>query len=235
MKYTRVMIKMSGEVLGGAQGSGVDPEAVALFVQKIKELQEASCEVALVIGGGNFWRYRDHAGWSIPRESSDALGMMATLMNAKVLQEALVSQGVKALAMGVNSNSYFMEPYSPHQAKKAMEEGYVVICGGGTGNPYFTTDTTAVLRALELDCQVVLKATNVDAVYDKDPRKFSDAKPYKELSFTEALEKKLGVMDLTAMTLSRENALQVRVFNVETSESFLPLVKGEAVGTLLFE
>ena len=197
------MLKISGEVLGGPDGTGADAKALLALCEEIKKIRKKRIEVAIVVGGGNFWRYRDNKKLKISRSASDTIGMMATIMNARLLAEALMSLGVKARAMAPHSHVYFAEPYEPSRGKEILKRGEVVICGGGTGNPYFTTDSAAALRALELDCDVLLKATKVDGIYDKDPVKHKGAKFFAKISYDEVLRRGLGGMDLTAIVLSR--------------------------------
>lgn len=228
----RIMLKISGEVLGSADG-GIDSDALYKLCEEIKGLSKAKVQVAIVVGGGNFWRFRDNKKLKISRADSDAIGMMATVMNARLLQDALNWMGVKAGALAPHVSSYFAEPYSPARGKELLAEGAVVICGGGTGNPYFTTDSAAALRALELDCDVLMKATKVDGVYDKDPMKSKNAKFFDRISYDEVLRRKLEVMDLNAVVLAKENGLKVRVFNLRKSGNLLKAVKGQKIGTLI--
>lgn len=230
---TRIMLKISGEVMGGPEGSGADGATIAALCKEIAAVHGSGVELAIVVGGGNFWRFRDNKDIQIPRESSDAIGMMATIMNARLLQEALRSHGVPAQAMAMHADFYFAEPYVPNRGKSLLSKGKVVICGGGTGNPYFTTDTTAALRALELDCEVLMKATNVDGVYDSDPSKNPDAELFTEITYNEVLKRELGVMDLNAIVLAKENKLPVRVFNLQKEGNLAAAARGEAVGTLV--
>jgi uridylate kinase len=232
MAYKRIMLKLSGEVLGGSEG-GVDGQALSGLCDALLELTAQGLQLALVVGGGNIWRYRDNADLHIPRTASDTIGMMATVMNARVLAEALMMTGAQAHALAPFPQGYYVEPYSPNYAKELLSEGSIVICGGGTGNPYFTTDSTAALRALELDCEVLLKATKVDGVYDKDPAQHSDAQFFADLTYDEVLKRELGVMDLTAITLCKENKLPVRVFNVTKAGTMCSAALGEAIGTLI--
>jgi uridylate kinase len=231
MAYKRVLLKLSGEALGGPDGSGADGVALQAICNAVQGLVKSGTQVAMVIGGGNFWRFRDNADLKIPREASDAIGMMATVMNARLMAEALNAMGVAATALAAHGNFYFAEPYVPSRAKKLLNEGHVVICGGGTGNPFFTTDSAAALRALELDCDVLLKGTKVDGVYDKDPKMFDDAKFFSVLSYAEVLKRELQVMDLTAITLCMENSLPVHVFNALEPANITLVVSGEKIGT----
>ncbi|MBU0981567.1 UMP kinase [Patescibacteria group bacterium] len=234
MAYKRVMIKLSGEVLGGSDGVGADPDSVMKICKEVKAVAKTGVQVAIVVGGGNFWRFRDNKSLKIPRSSSDAIGMMATIMNARLLAEALRSIGVNAHALAPHSDDYFAMPYAPVRGKKLLDKKYVVVCGGGTGNPYFTTDTTAALRALELECDVLLKATKVDGVYDKDPKKHKGAKFYDKISYDEVLDRELQVMDLASIVLCKENSLKVHVFNLQVEGNMLATVKGKKIGSLIY-
>lgn len=232
MKYKRLLIKISGEVLGGADGLGADPVAVLEFCSEVKTLVRKKMEVAIVVGGGNFWRYRDNKKLRIARSASDALGMMATVMNARLLQEAFRSLGVEAHALAAHGNFYFAEPYVPSRGEQLLKRGSVVICAGGTGNPYFTTDTAAALRALELNCDVLLKATKVEGVYDRDPLKSKRAHLYSRITYDEVLEKELAVMDLTAIILCKENQVPVLVFRSHKG-NLVKAALGKRTGTLI--
>ena len=233
MEYKRILLKLSGEVLGGAAGTGIDAASVARLCGELKALQDAGMQVAVVLGGGNFWRYRDNAELKIARTTSDAMGMMATIMNARFLAEALRGIGCKANALAAHGEGYFAEPYTPGRARALLEQGHMVICGGGTGNPYFTTDTTAALRALELECEVLLKGTKVDGIYDADPVKNPQAKRFDQITYQEVLDRGLGIMDLTAITLCKENALPVRVFNLHIPGLLAQAAQGVALGSLI--
>ncbi len=233
MKYDRVLLKISGEVLGGEDGFGADAKPLLALCGQIKKILDSGVQVAIVVGGGNFWRFRDNKELQIPRASSDAIGMMATIMNARLLKEALLQQGIGAHALAAHADFYFAEPYVPARALHLLERGEVVVLGGGTGNPYFTTDSTAALRALELDCDVFLKATKVDGIYSADPNEDPKAEFYEQISYSDVLQKGLGVMDLTAVTLCQENELPVRVFNMQKEGELLRATQGEAVGSLI--
>jgi uridylate kinase len=233
MAYKRIMLKISGQVLGGPDGIGADAEALLKFCKEVKKLVDKKIQVAIVVGGGNFWRYRDNKKLKIPRSVSDGIGMMATIMNAKLLTEALKSIGVKASPMAPYADAYFAIQYSPGKAKSILEKGGVAVCGGGTGNPYFTTDSAAALRALELECDVFMKATKVDGIYDKDPEKHKGAKMFKKISYDEVLKRELGVMDLTAILLCKENGLPVHVFNMQKTGNLLKAVSGRKLGSVV--
>jgi uridylate kinase len=233
MGYKRVMLKISGEVLGGPDGSGADAEPILALCKEVKKIVGKKVQVAIVVGGGNFWRYRDNKKLKIPRSVSDGIGMMATIMNAKLLTEALKSVGVKASPLAPYADAYFAIQYSPGKAKSVLEKGGVAVCGGGTGNPYFTTDSAAALRALELECDVVLKATKVDGIYDKDPVKNKKAKMFKTISYDEILKRELGVMDLDAILLCKQNGMPVRVFNMNKAGNLLKAATGSKIGSLI--
>ncbi|MEK9166864.1 MAG: UMP kinase [Patescibacteria group bacterium] len=228
----RIMLKISGEVLGSAEG-GIDPDALLTLCNEIKAIVKSKVQVAIVVGGGNFWRFRDNKKIKISRADSDTIGMMATIMNARVLQDALRSIGVKANALAPHVSFYFAEPFVASRGIGLLERGEVVICGGGTGNPYFTTDSAAALRALELNCDVLMKATKVDGVYDSDPVKNPKAKFFDKISYDEVLKRGLEVMDLNAIVLAKENGLKVQVFNLKKSGNLLKAVKGKKIGTLI--
>ena len=233
MSYKRIMLKISGEVLGGSNGGeagvGIDSNELFKLCMEINALVKAKVQVAIVVGGGNFWRFRDNKKLKISRADSDAIGMMATEMNARLLQDAMRFLGMKATAL----SPHVAETYSSARGRGLLAGGAVVICGGGTGNPYFTTDSAAALRALELDCDVLMKATKVDGVYDSDPVKNKNAKFFENISYDEVLKRKLEVMDLNAIVLAKENGLKVRVFNLRKSGNLLKAVKGKKIGTLI--
>ena len=232
LKYKRVMLKVSGEVLAGKSGDGVDFDAVADLVKKIKELQKAGCEVAVVNGAGNFWRYRDNAKQAIERQDSDMIGMLATVMNGMVIYNALKkSKVIPRIMSGVAYD--VVERFDSKFARGHLRKGRVLICAGGTGRPFFTTDTAAALRALQLDCDLLLKATKVDGVFDKDPEKNKGAKKFDKLTFLEVLEKDLKVMDLTAVSLCKDSKLPVIVTDYWKKGALVKAVRGEKVGTLI--
>lgn len=233
LKYKRVLIKLSGEVLGGEQSGPFDSNILSLFAQKVKELQDAGVQVGMVIGGGNFWRYRDFKSMDLQRTTSDTVGVLATVMNALVFEEYLKNIGADVRAMSSFECPGALENYTIKKANNHLDKGRVVIFAGGTGHPFFTTDSAAALRALETGCDLLLKATMVDFVYDKDPNKFTDAKKYDEISYEKIIEDKLGVMDLTCAALCGENNLPMMVFNVNKPENLLRAVSGEKIGTII--
>ena len=229
--YKRIMLKLSGEALSGGGEFGLDHDALHAIAEEIISVTKEGIEVAVTIGGGNIWRYRDMKDSGIERTASDAMGMLATIMNAVGLQAALESQGAFSRVCSAVDVPQLAEPYLRRRAVRHLEKGRIVICAGGTGNPYFTTDSAAALRALELNCDVILKATNVDGVYDKDPKTAKDAKRYDELSLQEAIEKNLQVMDQAALSLCRDQKMPIVVFKFGEAGNLLKVVKGEKVGT----
>jgi uridylate kinase len=227
------MLKISGEVLGDKKGVGIDVEALNKIAKEIAKVQKAGIEVAIVCGGGNIWRYRDTKKAGIERTTSDYMGMMATIMNGVALQSAIENMGVHSRVATSLDLPQIAEPYIRRRAVRHLEKKRVVICAGGTGNPYFTTDTAAALRAVELNCDILLKATKVDGVYDADPEKVKGAKKYKELSFQEAIEKNLQIMDQTAFSLCRESNMKILVFNMHKENAILEAAEGKTIGTLV--
>lgn len=230
--YKRVMLKISGEVLGD-HGQGIDTKALNKIAKEIVELNKHKIEVVIVNGGGNIWRYRDTKEAGIERTTSDYMGMMATIMNGVALQSAIEKMGAYARVATSLDLPQIAEPYIRRRAIRHLEKGRIVICAGGTGNPYFTTDTAAALRAVELGCDVILKATKVDGVYTADPEKDKKAKRYANLSYKEAIEKNLKVMDQTAFSLCRESNMKILVFNMHKKGAILKAAQGEKVGTLV--
>lgn len=218
------MLKISGEVIG---------ENLPALCKEIKEVHKKGFQIAIVVGGGNFWRYRDNKNIKISRVASDTIGLMATIMNARLLKEALMSLGLKAQALAPHCDGYFVDSYSPAKAIEFLSRKEIVICGGGTGNPFFTTDTAAALRALELECDVFMKATKVDGVYDKDPVKNKSAKFFAKLTYDEVLKRNLEIMDLTAITVCKENKLPVHVFNLQKAGNLLKAVRVKKIGTII--
>src|SRR3989344_4733860 len=229
--YKRIMLKLSGEALSGGQEFGLNDTALHGIAGEIMEIAKTVTQVAVTVGGGNIWRYRDMKDSGIERTASDAMGMLATIMNAVALQAALESLGGVSRGCAAIDVPQLAEPYLQRKALRHLEKGRIVICAGGTGNPYFTTDSAAALRALELSCEVILKATNVDGVDDKDPKTAKDAKKYDTLSLQEAIEKDLHVMDQAALSLCRDQKLPIVVFNFGTPGNLFKVVNGERVGT----
>ena len=233
--FRRILLKLSGEVLAGEQGFGIDPKKATELANEVKSIYEMGVSIGLIIGAGNIFRGLQASSKGMDRVTGDYLGMLATIMNAISLQDALEKVGVETRTLSAITVSKIAEPYIRRRALRHMEKGRVVVIAGGTGNPYFTTDTAAALRATELHAEVLIKGTKVDGVYDKDPVVNSDAKRYKNISFNEVLSKNLRVMDLTAITLCKENALPIRVFNINNKGDLKRLLNGEDIGTTVME
>lgn len=233
LKYSRVLLKISGEVLGGELESGIDFKFLNKLAKEIAEVKKTGVELAIVIGGGNYWRFRDFQHSNLPRVDSDYLGMMATVFNSVALKSELNAIGCPAEVYSALSINQIVEPYLQRKALADLMAGKIVICAGGTGNPFCTTDSAAALRAGELGCQLLMKATNVDFVYDSDPRKNPKAKPYKTISYQEVLEKRLGVMDLGAIATSMEAKMPISIFNLTKSGNIKKVLFGEPVGTIV--
>lgn len=232
--YKRIMLKLSGEAFSKpGKGQGINQKVLLGVAKRIVEVAKKGIEVVVVVGGGNVWRYRDTKESGIERTVSDAMGMLATIMNSVALQAALESQGMETRVLSAIDVPQLAEVYIRRRAIRHLEKGRMVICAGGTGNPYFTTDSAAALRALELNCDVLLKATNVDGVYDRDPHLDKKAKLYKTLSYQEALEKHLNVMDQAAFSLCAEQKLPIRVFNFDAPGALLQAAMGGEVGTIV--
>lgn len=231
--YKRVLLKISGEVLEGSKEFGIDYPVLHTICEQIVAVQKKGVEIVVVIGGGNIWRYRDCLDSGIERSSSDAIGMMATIMNSVAMQAAIEKQGAQCRVCSAINIPQIAEPYLRRRAIRHLEKSRIVICAGGTGSPYFTTDSAAALRALELQCDVLLKATKVDGVYDSDPEKNPDAKFFKEITLQEALEKDIRVMDQAAISLAKERDLPIRVFNINPPENILKVALGEDIGSLV--
>ena len=230
-KYKRVLLKLSGEALAGKKGTGVDVETVGAICDKIKEVVEMGVQVAIVVGGGNFWRGRN--GHQMERTTADYMGMLATAMNGLALQDALEARGVYTRVQTAIEMREIAEPFIQRKAEKHLNRGRVVVFACGTGHPYFTTDTAAVLRATEIDAEVILLGKSVDAVYDSDPKENPNAKKYDKVSYMEALEKDLKVMDSTAIAMCRDNHMPLLVFGIEDPENIVRAVKGEKIGTIV--
>ncbi len=231
MKYNRVLLKLSGESLMGSQSYGIDPAVLSQYASDIKEAVEAGVEVAIVIGGGNIFRGLSGAAQGMDRVQGDYMGMMATLINSMALQAELEKQGLKTELLSGLAIEPICKEMSRRRAVEAMKEGRVVIIGGGSGNPFFTTDTASALRAVEIMADAILKGTRVDGIYTADPEKDKTATKYQHLTFQEALSKRLKVMDLTAFALCEENNLPIYVFDMNKKGNLLRVVKGEAIGT----
>ena len=233
MKYNRILLKLSGESLMGKQSYGIAPEMLEQYAKDIKTVVEQGVEVAIVIGGGNIFRGLSGASKGMDRVQGDYMGMLATLINSMALQAELEKQGMKTELLGGLAIEPICKEMSRRRAIEAMQEGRVVIIGGGTGNPFFTTDTASTLRAIEIKADVILKGTRVDGVYTADPEKDPTATKYETLTFADALGKKLKIMDLTAFALCEENNLPIYVFDMNHPGNLLKVVKGEAIGTLV--
>ena len=231
LAYKRILLKLSGEVLAGENGTGIDFNTVLNICSSIKECANLGVQIGLVVGGGNFWRGRSSG--DMDRTRADHMGMLATVMNSLALADALEQLDVPVRVQTAINMQQIAEPYIRNRAVQHLDKGRVVIFGCGTGNPFFTTDTAAALRALEIDADIVFKATNVDGVYDKDPHKFDDAVKYDTLTFNEVLSNDLKVMDGTAASLCRDNGIPILVFNLDHPENIVKAVQGENVGTVV--
>ena len=231
VKYKRVLLKLSGEALAGEQKTGVDVETVGKICDKIKEIVDMGVQVAVVVGGGNFWRGRN--GHQMERTTADYMGMLATAMNGLALQDALEARGVFTRVQTAIEMREIAEPFIQRKAEKHLNRGRVVVFACGTGHPYFTTDTAAVLRATEIKADVILLGKAVDAVYDSDPKLNPNAKKYEEVSYMEVLERDLKVMDSTATAMCRDNNMPLLVFGIEDPENIVRAVRGEKIGTIV--
>ncbi|MFQ5994219.1 MAG: UMP kinase [Acidiferrobacterales bacterium] len=231
--YRRVLVKLSGEALMGDSGYGIDRTVLQRIAAELKDVAAANVQVGVVIGGGNIFRGVAPTAQGMDRATADYMGMLATVINALALQDALNRTGVRARVQSAIRMDQVAEPYVRQRALDYLEQGCVVVFAAGTGNPFFTTDTAASLRGMEMEVDIMLKATKVDGVYSEDPMSNADARRYDVLSYDQALEKKLGVMDATAVALCREYDLPVRVFNINNSGSLLRIVLGEKEGTLM--
>ena len=233
MKYKRILLKLSGEVLMGNEGYGIDHDTVADIAGQIGEIHKLGVEAAVVLGGGNIYRGKKGEKKGMDRVNGDYAGMVATVINALVLQNALKRSGAPAVVQTALNLEKIAEPYNHSKAVEYLEEGKIVIFACGTGNPYFTTDTAAALRAVETGAEIVMKATKVDGVYDRDPETDSGALFYPEISYSEVLSKDLQVMDLTAITLCKENNVPIAVFNIRVRGNLKKVVLGKKVGTIV--
>jgi uridylate kinase len=229
IKYKRIMLKISGEALAGEQKNGINTETVNIISDKIKELHDLGVEIAIVVGGGNFWRGR--SGIGMDRTTADHMGMLATVINALGLQDSLEYRGIPTRVQTAIEMRQIAEPYIRRKAVRHLEKGRIVIFACGTGNPYFSTDTTAALRAAEIDAEVILLAKKVDGVYDSDPYTNPNAVKFDKLSFLDVLNKELGVMDSTAASLCKDNNIPIIVFGLDNPDNIIRVVKGENIGT----
>ena len=233
MSYKRVLLKLSGEALLGEKSYGVDPKRILAYSEEIKEIVDSGVEIAIVIGGGNIFRGIKGASEGIDRSTSDYMGMLATVMNALSLQSSLEKIGVPTRVQSAITMSQIAEPYIRRRAIRHLEKNRIVIFAAGTGNPFFTTDSAAALRANELGSEILLKGTKVDGVYDKDPHKYIDAEKYNELSYNKVIKDDLRVMDMTAITLCHENNIPIKVFNIKSSGDLIDIISGSNIGTTI--
>ena len=233
MKYNRLLLKLSGEALMGDQNYGIDSDRLSDYAKEIKQIVDQGIQVAVVIGGGNIYRGIQSEGAGFDRVQGDYMGMLATIINGMALQSALESLEVQTRLLTAIRMEQVAEPFIRRKATRHLNKGRVVIFGGGTGNPYFTTDTAATLRAIEIEADVILKGTRVDGIFTADPEKDSTATMYETISFDEVFQKELNVMDLTAFTLCKENNLPIKVFNMNTEGNLQKICNGENIGTLV--
>ena len=231
-KYKRILVKLSGEAIGGKDGKGIDKEKLERVVEQIVGLSKAGIEIAIVIGAGNFWRGKYGADY-MEKSTADYMGMLATTLNALALQEMIESKKIPTRVMTAIEMKQVAEPYIRRRAVRHLEKGRVVIFACGIGNPYFTTDSAAALRAVEMNAEVILLAKNVDGVYDKDPKKYDDAKKYDKITYMQSISERLGVMDTTALTLCMENNLPIFVFALNEENSIKRAASGEKIGTIV--
>ena len=232
-KYKRILLKLGGEALAGPKGFGVDPEQAEQVAAKVKHIRDHEVEVAIVIGAGNLWRGIDGLKCGMDRATADHMGMLATVMNALALRDALERNGMTTRVQTAIEMKQIAEPYIRLRAVRHLEKGYVVVLGAGTGNPYFTTDTAGALRAVEINAEILIKATKVDAVYDSDPMTNPNARRFERLSYMDALNKRLKVLDATAITTCMDNDLPILVLNLWEDDSLEKAILGEKVGTLI--
>ncbi|HEX8991983.1 MAG TPA: UMP kinase [Anaerolineales bacterium] len=233
LKYKRILLKLSGEAIGGKSGYGIDVDEAESIANRIKEVHELGVQVALVIGAGNLWRGKQGLEHGMDRSTADYMGMLGTVMNSLVLMDSLERTGVFTRVMSAIEMRAVAEPYIRRRAIRHLEKGRIVIFGAGTGNPFFSTDTAAALRASEIDADVVIKATKVDGVYDADPHTNPNARKFARLTYIEVLNRRLQVMDSTAVSLCMENNLPILVVNLWDTKALLGALQGEAVGTLV--
>lgn len=232
-KYTRILLKLSGEALGGESGAGICPVAIKGMAEQIREVRELGVQIVLVVGGGNIFRGLSGSEKGIERATGDYMGMLATVINALALQDSLEKMGIPTRVQSAITMSQVAEPFIRRRAVRHLEKGRVVIFGGGTGNPYFSTDTAAALRANEIGAEVILKATKVDGIYDSDPKKNPQAKRFTEIRYIDALQRQLKVMDSTAFSLCMDNKMPIIVFDFFEPHNLRRVVMGETVGTLV--
>lgn len=233
IKYKRVILKLSGEALAGDSNIGIDSQTISNIAEKVKELANNGVQVAIVVGGGNFWRGRSSKG--MDRTTADHMGMLATVINALALQDALERIDIPTRVQTAIEMRQIAEPYIRRKAVRHLEKGRVVIFAAGIGNPYFSTDTTAALRAAEIEAEVILLAKKVDGVYDSDPAVNKDAKKFEKLSYIDVINKGLGVMDSTAASLCMDNKIPIIVFDLKNPNNIIKVIKGEMIGTIVKE
>ena len=232
-RYGRILLKLSGEALMGDQGFGISPDMIKYVAEEVQSIYDLGVQIAIVVGGGNIFRGIAASSYGMDRASADHMGMLATVINSLALQDALEKQGMQTRTQSAISMHEVAEPYILRRAVRHLEKGRVVIFAAGTGNPYFTTDTAAVLRAQEIHAEILLKATKVDGVYDADPVTNPDANFYKDVTYMDVLERQLKVMDMTAISLAMDNHLPLSVFNLSEASNIRKVVCGESVGTLI--
>jgi uridylate kinase len=233
VRYQSVLLKLSGEALGGGSGGALDSEAIDTISTQIREVAETGCRLAVVVGGGNILRGSEVLGTVSVRATADQMGMLATMINGLALMDGLERNGQEARLLSAVSAHQICEPFIRRRALRHQEKGRVIVLAGGTGNPFCTTDTAASLRASELGCDIMLKATKVDGVYDSDPARNPDAKRFESLTFREVIDRDLRVMDLTAITMCMDNGLPIKVFDVLTDGNLKRVVEGDPIGTLV--
>lgn len=233
LKYHRILLKLSGESLMGSKNYGIDPDKLEFFAQELKNVHDTGVQIGIVIGGGNIFRGLNAVDQGVDRVTGDQMGMLATVINALALQNALEQKGIFTRLMTALNMEQIAEPYIRRRAIRHLEKGRIVIFGAGTGYPYFSTDTAASLRAVEINADVIIKGTRVDGVFDSDPEKNPDASLFQNISYIDILKKNLRVMDLTAVSLCQENNLPIIVFNMDIPGRLLSLVQGKSVGTLV--
>lgn len=231
--YKRILLKLSGEALAGSAGTGISTQILSQMASDVKETVEMGCQIGIVIGGGNIFRGVAASAEGMDRASSDYMGMLATVINALALQDALEKHGLATRVQSAIAMAEIAEPYIRRRSIRHLEKGRIVIFAAGTGNPYFTTDTAAALRAMEINAEVIMKATRVDGIYDKDPLKHSDAVLFHELTYIETLNRQLKVMDSTAISLCMDNRLPIITFNLNKTGNIARVVRGEKIGTIV--
>jgi uridylate kinase len=232
-KYNRILLKLSGEVLMGQQGFGLDPEAIDVLADEVAEVQSLGVRIGLVIGGGNIFRGLKASATGMDRVTADHMGMLATVINALAFQDSLERKGIDTRVLTAITMNRVAEPFIRRRALAHLDKNRIVIFAGGTGNPFFTTDTAATLRAAEMKAELVLKGTKVDGIYDKDPMQFSDAIKFDDISYLEVVDRGLGVIDSTAVTLCMDRKIPIRVFNVNVRGNLKKIIEGEPIGTLI--